>query len=381
MSKNNGFLNIVVCGTFHYKYYVEHLDRLGVLLRYYFSGRVFRSPKFANAKSFNWFLKEYLLGLHIKFFGGRFLDFFMPAYHFVWRFGLFLFFRPARVNIFMLHGNCIEAIKRTKSSGGIVIGEAVNSHPYELDRKLKDECNRLGLGAYPRVMAKEKIVQEAALVDYLLAPSREVADSYIRNGFPSSHVVVIPYGCPVVKRAKVNNESSDRFRVLLAGSVSLRKGHHLFLDALLLLPGSLKDKLDIVFVGRSDSKYLECLHRFNVQFTHCEHLPHHELLALMAKSSLTVLPSVEDGFGMVVTESISMGVPVIVSKYAGASELVRAIGGGIVIDPFDSKEFARALENVLCGDFSVSLSGELPTWESYAVDLLEAVQRLPRLSQ
>ena len=48
-----------------------------------------------------------------------------------------------------------------------------------------------------------------------------------------------------------------------------------------------------------------------------------------------ILPSINtaEGFGGVVLEAISCGTPVIVSMYAGISELIKRYNAGIVYDP------------------------------------------------
>ncbi|MEM3489593.1 MAG: glycosyltransferase family 4 protein [Nitrososphaerota archaeon] len=62
-----------------------------------------------------------------------------------------------------------------------------------------------------------------------------------------------------------------------------------------------------------------------------------ELVEQLCKSDVLILPSKSDGegFGKVALEAISCGKPVLVSKYAGISELVDRYKAGIVFDPED----------------------------------------------
>jgi glycosyltransferase involved in cell wall biosynthesis len=62
-----------------------------------------------------------------------------------------------------------------------------------------------------------------------------------------------------------------------------------------------------------------------------------EIVEALCKAQFLILPSINnsEGFGRVILEALSCGTPVIVSKYAGISELVSKYNAGIVYDPND----------------------------------------------
>jgi glycosyltransferase involved in cell wall biosynthesis len=65
---------------------------------------------------------------------------------------------------------------------------------------------------------------------------------------------------------------------------------------------------------------------------------------ILRHASLFVLPSHQEGFGIVVAEALASGVPVIVTPCGGPEELVRESGGGEVLSGFTAEELAeRAL--------------------------------------
>ena len=72
-----------------------------------------------------------------------------------------------------------------------------------------------------------------------------------------------------------------------------------------------------------------------------------ELDACYARCELTVLPSIREGFGLVVVESWIHRRPVVVSKRAGIAEIVRNRTNALRVDPEDPKEMAGAMEAIL----------------------------------
>jgi glycosyltransferase involved in cell wall biosynthesis len=67
----------------------------------------------------------------------------------------------------------------------------------------------------------------------------------------------------------------------------------------------------------------------------------------MSHASAFVLPSRIEPFGIVVLEAMNAGVPVVISARGGAAEIVRDNIDGLVVDPFDSRAMAAALERLL----------------------------------
>jgi glycogen(starch) synthase len=66
-----------------------------------------------------------------------------------------------------------------------------------------------------------------------------------------------------------------------------------------------------------------------------------------AAADVFVLPSRVEPFGIVVLEALRAGTPAIVSRHGGAPEIVRDGIEGLVVDPFDADELARAIATVL----------------------------------
>jgi glycosyltransferase involved in cell wall biosynthesis len=67
----------------------------------------------------------------------------------------------------------------------------------------------------------------------------------------------------------------------------------------------------------------------------------------LRRATLFVLPSLQEGFGLVVAEALASGVPALVTPSGGPEELIRESGGGEVLAGFDADELADHAEALL----------------------------------
>lgn len=77
--------------------------------------------------------------------------------------------------------------------------------------------------------------------------------------------------------------------------------------------------------------------------THLESIPHVRLPAWMRWADAFVLPSLWEGFGIVFAESLACGLPVITSNRAPMNEIVTDRWDGLLCDPENTADIARAI--------------------------------------
>lgn len=88
------------------------------------------------------------------------------------------------------------------------------------------------------------------------------------------------------------------------------------------------------------------------------HLTHKELQAAYERCELTMLPSVLEGFGLVVIESWLYKKPTIVSSKAGVAELIKHGENGLLFGPDDPDDLANKLSVILSNQNLASDLGE-----------------------
>jgi len=73
------------------------------------------------------------------------------------------------------------------------------------------------------------------------------------------------------------------------------------------------------------------------------HLPEEDKVAYYRAADLLVFPSLMEGFGLVVVEAMSCGLPAIISNRGSLPELLGDGEGGFVCDPTDRSAFVRSI--------------------------------------
>lgn len=212
--------------------------------------------------------------------------------------------------------------------------ERPNAHTRFAYEVVEQECLRLGVElppdhehAYNAVrLAKEE--EEYLLSDYLLCPSEFVVQTFQDQGFSTDRLIRHTYGYNerVYYPAPRPANTDTGLNVLFVGVCAVRKGVHFALEAWLRSPASHRGKLRIAgeFVPEYQNRLSEALAHPSIEVLgHSEDVPE-----LMRSSDVLVLPSIEEGFGLVCVEAMASGCVPLVSD--ACTEVVRNDETGFV---------------------------------------------------
>jgi starch synthase len=183
--------------------------------------------------------------------------------------------------------------------------------------------------------------EELRLTDYVFVPSDHVRQT-LREVVAEEKIRVIGYGAPPVREVKqVSLDPKRPLKVIFAGSLVQRKGIGYLLDAIKML-GS---QVELMLVGRRIAPHARVDEACN-RYQWIETLSHAQMLEMMQKSDVLVLPSLTDAFGLVVTEALACGLPVIVTPNTGASEIIQDGREGFVVPICRADAIAERLETL-----------------------------------
>jgi len=243
-------------------------------------------------------------------------------------------------------GQCLETFRAARKLGVRTVLNHATGPVRDWVRIMEPEYQRVGLKLTdatpydPAYFARED--EEYALADWHCAASNVVRDQLLARGIPAERVWVVPYGADRRIFHPDGRPAPGRFRIVFAGLLGLRKGLKTLLDALTLLD---RDDWQIDFyggvLGESNADLDRYLGRTPLKF----HGPVSQaaLADAFRASSVLVLPSLEEGFGLVVPQALSCGLPCIVSDRVGARDLIRKRDNGSVVAVQDPQDLASKL--------------------------------------
>ncbi|MBM4425239.1 MAG: glycosyltransferase family 4 protein [Chloroflexi bacterium] len=270
------------------------------------------------------------------------------------------------------HG--LHGIRKAKRNGAITIIERSSAHPTMQHQLLRDEFNRYGItypAAYARLIAKH--LQEYAEADWIFVASEFVHRTMLAEGVSASKMRQVHLG--FAPQYFYPGEKSDNvFRVIFVGALSLQKGLPYLLEGFRLanLP---PDRSELLLVGEPFPDAHTFLPKYRGVYRRLRFVPHHDLARVYHTGSVFVLPSLQDGFGMVVYEAAACGLPVIVSENVGAS--VRDGEDGFIVPIRSAEAIAEKLlylynhetERRRMGQSAREYVGQF-TWEKYQNELI-----------
>jgi glycosyltransferase involved in cell wall biosynthesis len=111
---------------------------------------------------------------------------------------------------------------------------------------------------------------------------------------------------------------------------------------------------------------------------------HEKALEWFARSSIFVLPSIEDGFGMVLAEAQACGLPVIASVNSGGPDIINEADNGFLVPIRSPDTIAELLIRLSKNPeqlramriAAIRKVSELRGWESFASGVLEKYREL-----
>ncbi len=213
------------------------------------------------------------------------------------------------------------------------------------DELLREEHQRWNIpfsGIDPRVIEREEA--EYTESDRITVASTFSQRTFLAHGIPAEKIRKITYGVNLSQFYPTSAPDPTRFDVLFAGTVSLQKGVPYLLEAFRKLQHPRKS---LTFAGWPGRHLLQVLRRHGLSLNEVRvigHVPKSKLRHLMSRSHVLALPSIQDGFGLVLAEAMACGCVVIGTHHTGAPHLVTEAENGFVVPIRDSDALATRLQ-------------------------------------
>lgn len=279
----------------------------------------------------------------------------------------------------------LELFRRARALGKHTVLHVANVHPafhdaifnreYERHPEFKDSTTwRLRERRHCRDARR---IAEYDLADVIVSWSSFSTRSLVQHGVPADRIERVPMGAaPSLTTPTASLARSGPLRVLFAGKVSFHKGCHVLLEA---WAEAMSSNAVLTMAGRNELP-ASWSHARGVEFAGSVSQP--ELFRLMGECDLLVLPTLCDTFGMVITEALMHGLPVLTTANAGAADLIVEDVNGWVVAAGDVAALASRLawceahlELLRAMRPGVGRSATPRSWDEYRVDLRAALAR------
>lgn len=221
---------------------------------------------------------------------------------------------------------------------------------------------------------------ELALADQII-----VASSFTKHtleNYPGTLVpiTVIPYGFPPVTVGRVYESLEKRpLKLLFVGGLSQRKGIANLLEAV----DQLGDAVTLTIVGHKSVEDCIPLNEALNRHNYIPSLPHASILQLMRAQDVFVFPSLFEGFGLVITEAMSQGTPVITTNRTAGPDLITDGENGWLVEAGSTKALKQCIEMLLSQPHLVQEAGiaamktaSLRPWDSYSSELGNFIKKI-----
>lgn len=253
---------------------------------------------------------------------------------------------------------------------------------------------------YPNKLYQLIITKCLKRLDKIICISQETKNECIKRGINPESCVVIPVGLEIfdqVKKLDKNKLQDDLIhaniknkKILLSvGRLIERKGIPYFLKN--IFPAILKEYPEMVYliVGsgklKNDIKILINELGFENNVYLLENVDDILLNYLYHISDIFVMPNIPvkgdmEGFGIVLLEASSSGLPVVASNIEGIKDAIIDKQNGFLIDPYDTEKYVEVILDLLNDDtkrISIGRAGsritnEYYNWEVISQRYLEA---------
>ena len=226
----------------------------------------------------------------------------------------------------------------------------------------------------------EHLVHETRMAAHFLAASSFTRSTLAENGTSPAAVDVIPYGVDALRFTPplTPRNTQGPLRLLFVGRINQRKGIKYLLEALRLLH---TDQVHLTVCGRVVDS-LDLFKPFASRVDIRPDVSAEELVRQYQSADLFVFPSVAEGFGQVLLESLACGLPILSTTHTAAPDLIDQGREGFFVDPRRPDLLAERIDwalahrtDLLHMSLAARLRAEQFTWDRFRSGVVASVSR------
>ena len=243
-------------------------------------------------------------------------------------------------------GSCLNSLKAARRAGQLAVCEFATAHVTAAIRILKEESEKhpewagtISNFQFPD-WYQERLEEEPRAADISIAASSFTISSLKEVGIPEEQIRLLPLASDVDQFSFAPRSSDGKLKVMFVGGIGQRKGIKYLLQAVEQL-NSAQIELQLLGPLPADES---ALNEWNKWYRYLGRTDQNGVVRLMKEADVLVLPSVFEGFGLVIVEAMATGMPAIASTHSCGPEVIREGVDGFVLEPDDVSGLANKLE-------------------------------------
>jgi alpha-maltose-1-phosphate synthase len=268
----------------------------------------------------------------------------------------------------------LEGIRRGRALGIPTVLQSGSAHIGWQADILREEYARWkyeGPVTHPDVVARG--ITEVEEADRILVPSQFALRTFVERGVPNSKLTAVDLVARPLFEGAVERENATA-RILFVGSCNIRKGIPYLLEGF----RRIHHRATLRLVGPIDRRLLRLLGGLPPGAEAIGPRRGDDLAQEYRSADILVMPSIEDGHPLVVSEAMVAGLPVVVTNHAGSE--VRHGVDGYVVPARDSRSLAQYLDELVADPERRRRMGEAAreavsarTWDAYGKEVYDRV--------
>ncbi len=185
--------------------------------------------------------------------------------------------------------------------------------------------------------------------DLVIALSKKLKEESIKMGIEDSKIRLAPIAIdeeifdPNIEANIKKDFDIKGEMILFVGALVEQKGLEYLIEACKILKGDIEFTLVVVGDGPLKKEMEKRSKGLNIIFTGFRR----DVNRFMKDADILVLPSISEGLGFVVLESMAVGTPVLATKVGGIPELIENGKNGLLVEPRDPIALADGIKKLL----------------------------------
>jgi glycosyltransferase involved in cell wall biosynthesis len=197
--------------------------------------------------------------------------------------------------------------------------------------------------------------EELRMADQIIVASQFTADTL--KSFPGklNAIQIVPYGFPVVSEEKEYPLISGYrpLKLLFVGKLTQQKG----IADLFAAVEAIGRDVQLTLIGQKATGDCRALNSALQKHSWIQSAAHPEILKKMREHDVLVFPSLFDGFGLVITEAMSQGTPVITTERTAGPSFIKHGCNGWLIKAGSVSQLQSAINHLLQSPETIEATG------------------------